>query len=464
MQKPKQIVIVGGGITGLSAAWYLTSHLKESVKVTLIEAEPRLGGKVITRVVDLDDGQRLKIEGGADSFDARSSEVWRLAEELGLNESVIEFGHGNQNLYVLDGGKAVNLPLSPAAFIRSRLLTWREKFRVIEEALLPVKVGEEDESLATFVSRRFGKTLLDKWIGPLLAGQYNRDLECQSLLATFPELRDMEKEHGGLVRSALRGLLQSRKADPGKLLKARRLKTFRQGTQELVDRLAHQLTVEVRTNTSALEIHRQNRRYQVVLSTGEAIRADALILACPANVSSEILKPAAPESAILLKQIRHQNIGTATLAYRSAEVTIPFGMDGLIIPRREGRKLDAVALTAAKPNFRAPKGYQLVKVFFGGGDPRLAEQPDKKIVKEVRAELRAMLGIEAEPVHTEVFRWLHAFPQMDVGHLELVNLIEGQLPDGVFLAGSSYRGVEVQDCIHQGYDAAEFCLQYLEAS
>ena len=145
MQKPKQIVIVGGGITGLSAAWYLTSHLKESVKVTLIEAEPRLGGKVITRVVDLDDGQRLKIEGGVDSFDARSSEIWRLAEELGLNESVIEFGHGNQNLYVLDGGKAVNLPLSPAAFIRSRLLTWREKFRVIEEALLPVKVGEEDE-------------------------------------------------------------------------------------------------------------------------------------------------------------------------------------------------------------------------------------------------------------------------------------------------------------------------------
>ncbi len=462
MEKAKQIVIIGGGITGLSAAWHLDNHTKGSTSVILIEAEPHLGGKIATRKVDLENGERLIIDGGAESFVTRKPEAWMLAGELGLQESVINPGSETRNMYVLDQGQPVKIPLSPLEFIRSDLLTWEEKFRMVKEPFIPPKTDDEDESLASFVTRRLGKGALDKMIGPVLAGIYNTDPEQQSILTTSPIMREMEKEYGGLVKGAFGRMRAKKKSGDPNTPKPPQFMTFEEGAYQMISTLEDKLDVEIRTGTKALEVNKSGKGYQVILSEGDPLLADAVILASPANVSSELLKYVAPESATLLFQIRHENIGTVSLAYRSEDIAIPFELNGLMVPRREKRKIDAVTWTSAKPIDRAPEGYELVRVFFGGGDPTVAELPEEEIVRTARAELEDILGITAEPVHAEVFCWLKSFPQAEVGHLELVGLIEEQLPEGIYLAGSSFRGVGVPDCIRQGYDAAEFCLQYIE--
>lgn len=463
MDEPKKIVIVGGGISGLSAAWYLNTHINQSISVNIIEAEEKLGGKLSTRIVDLGKGERLIIDGGAESFVTRKPEAWMLAEELGLQDSVLNPGSETRNMYVLDGGEPIKLPLSPLAFVRSGLLTWKEKFRMLQEPFIPAKRDDEDESLAAFVTRRLGRAALDKMIGPVLAGIYNTDPETQSILTTSPVMREMEKEYGGLVKGAFGRMREKRKAQDPNMPKPPQFMTFDEGAQVMVDALVNQLQFDIRTKTRVLEVNKNNGHYQVVLSAGEPLSADAVIFACPANASSEILRYIAPESATLLHQIRHANIGTVSLVYRSEQIKMPFELNGLMIPRREKRRIDAVTWTSAKPIKRAPAGYEMVRVFFGGGDPSVAELEEEEIVAVAREELKTILGIEAEPVHREVFRWLNSFPQADVGHLDLVDMIEGQLPEGIFLAGSSYRGIGVPDCIRQGYDAAEFCLQFLEA-
>jgi len=284
----------------------------------------------------------------------------------------------------------------------------------------------------------------------------------ESMLAVHPELVATEKEYGSLMEGVLRWRLSKLLSSSTRRKKHPQRITFKQGSQALIQQLAHKLECEIRTGTRALEVNKYEGRFQVVLSTGDPILADGVILATPAKVSSEILKYIAPESAALLFQIQHESRGTLILVYRGGEAVKSKEIQKLLIPRSEKRKIDAVEWSTAKPKNGPSNGYDLVKIQLGGADERLVERSDAELVSTIRGELRELLGIKAEPVHAEVFRWQNGFPRLDVGHLELVDLIEGQLPEGLFLAGSSYRGSDVPDCIQQGYDAAELCLQHVE--
>ncbi|MCA9934130.1 MAG: protoporphyrinogen oxidase [Ardenticatenaceae bacterium] len=449
------VIIIGGGISGLSAAWELQQTAGSNVHVTVLEASERWGGKVLTQQMPGLDGGEFIIDAGPESFVTRKTAAWQLTRELGLETAVIDPGGEASGTYVLDGGKPMKLPLNPAAFITSPLLSVRGKLRMLLEPFIPARRDGQDESLAEFVTRRLGREALEKFIGPVLGGIYNTNPEVQSILVTSPVMRELE-EHGSLVKGSIARMRERRKQaamveNPAPY----RFIGFAPGAEALVKELVAQLKGDLRLNAPVMRVGRtDDGRGVVTLADGEQLTADAIILATTANISAALLADAAPEAAAKLAEIRHVNIGTVSLAYRNADVAHTAHMRGLMIPRREKRRIDAITWTSAKIPTRAPAGYTLLRVFFGGGDPQTATMPEAELLQVVQTELAALLNITAEPLDYRVARWPDSYPQAAVGHLQHVAEIEKVLERPFFVTGSSYRGLAVPDCIKQARETA----------
>jgi protoporphyrinogen/coproporphyrinogen III oxidase len=443
-----KILVVGGGITGLSAAWEIQKS-RPDLSYCLVEASDYWGGKVVSRVIETQDKQFL-VDGGPDTLITRKPETWALTEELGLLDDVTSPASETKNIFVLDGGKVYPIPLSPRLFFTTPLLTWHGRLRMMSEPFQPARRDDEDESLADFVTRRLGQEALEKFIGPVLGGIYNTDPTHQSIMVASPIMREMEKESGSLIRATF-ARMSRRKAGP----KKPRFINYKQGMQQLPRVLASRLKGDLRLNTQVVGIERTPGGYVVLLASGERLETEAVILATLANVSAPLLREAAPETSALLETIEHENSGTITLVYHESDLPVQPMVNGLMIPRREKRCIDAMTVTSRKMPERSHPGYALVRVFFGGAMPELIHFSDEKLVEIVTSELRDLVGISAAPLAHIAWRWEAGFPQARVNHLKLVDAIEATLPKGVYLAGSSYRGIAVPDCIRQGRIAAQ---------
>jgi oxygen-dependent protoporphyrinogen oxidase len=441
------IAVIGGGITGLSAAWELQ---KRSIKFTLFEASHRWGGKVVSSKLELSNGAHFLVEGGPDTLVTRKPEAWDLANELGMLDQIVNPGSETSGTYVLDRASLYPIPVSPAKFISSPLLTVRGKLRMLAEPFQPARRDDEDESLAEFVRRRLGHEALDKFIGPVLGGIYNTDPETQSIMVSSPIMREMEKDGGlfvGVLKRAFRGGKQKGPKKP-------RFVSFKNGLQALTDELARQLKGDMRLNARVEKVTRDENGYRVHIANGSSARADGIIFATLANQTSALIKEISPEASRQLSAIRHQNIGTLSLVYHESDIPREPFISGLMIPRHEKRMIDAITFTSRKMPERSAVGYAMLRVFIGGGAPEMVEFDDDRLFETVKKELAELLGITAAPLTWTAFRWQGGFPQAHVGHLKLVDEIEKNLPEGMALAGSSYRGVAAPDCIHQGREAA----------
>ena len=200
--------------------------------------------------------------------------------------------------------------------------------------------------------------------------------------------------------------------------------------------------------------------YQIELSDGEIISADAVVIATLANVASELIKDISAEASKKLETIRHNHIGTVSLVYRESDIPGDLDINGLMIPRREKRAIDAVTFSSKKMPQRFSSGYAALRVFIGGGKPEVVEYSDDALLEAIQNELRDLLGIIAQPVAHKIFRWKNGFPQAEVGHLDLIDEIEEYLPANIALAGSSYRGIAVPDCIRQGREAVTKIIRH----
>jgi oxygen-dependent protoporphyrinogen oxidase len=446
---PPHVVIVGGGITGLTAAWRLQAA---GITYTLLEASPRLGGKLRTESRD-----GFVLELGADAILTRKPWALALAKELGLGDRVLGVTKRQTGTYVLHHGKAVPLPrglslLVPTQwgpFLRSPLFTPWGKLRAAMDLVIPRRTETADESLADFICRRLGREMLEKVAAPMLAGVFNGEPERQSILATFPQFAAMEREHGSLIRA-----MRAKQAEPA----ARNdppFFSFPNGTQELVDALATRLTGDVRTNAAVQSVGRNAAGYRIAIMSGEPIECDGLILATPASVAASLLSTIAPEAAATLHGFRHSGIGTAYLAYKREDV--PHALDGygVVIPRNENRRIDGMMWSSSKWTDRAPQTHALLRVFFGGPNTRdTLSLSDDAIRTMAHEELAGTLGITAAPTFTRVHRWSDSYPQYDLGHLDRLATAEGALPPAIMIAGCAYRGVGIPDCVKQGSDAA----------
>ncbi len=466
-----KLTIIGGGIAGLSAAYYATKNIPNA-QITLIESSEYWGGKITTNRVTFDevpelsrgDGQFI-IEGGPDTFLATKPWGVALCKELGLGERLHGTNPDRKNTYVLSKGRlfplpdglAMMIPTNVSAILRSRLVSWFGKARMGLDFIQPKKAVNGDESLGAFVSRRLGREAYENLIEPLMSGIYAGDGDQLSLASTFPYLRDLEIKYGSLAR----GALQMRKQSNDKSVQGSRsaFLTPTTGLAEIVEKLVENLKsndAELKLNTRALQITNYKLRYQVELEDGSTLESDSVILAAPAFVSGTLLASFDPALASDLGSIPYASTATVSLAYRQSDLTRELDGYGYVIPRREGRKALACTWTSTKFPHRVPDGYALIRVFVGraGQDIPWNENDLLALAKE---ELNLTLGIIAEPILSRVFMWNKAMPQYNLGHPEKLKQIDSALEkySGLALAGSGYRGIGIPDCIRSGEIAVE---------
>lgn len=454
----QRVAVVGGGISGLSAAWYL-QRSAPNLQIDVIEADNRWGGKIITHRKD-----GFIIDGGPDTFVTRKPEVWDLAGELDMHSRVIDAGSETRDIHVMHEGHLYPIPLSPSALLRSKMITWRGKVRMIVEPFVPARRDFEDESLSAFVDRRLGVEARQRFLAPVLAGIYNTDPDRQSIMTTSPVMRAMEREHGGLFRGALARMLTARKqVQPEKSPPARFI-NFESGAQDLIDVLVQNLDTQLHLERAVDQIERTGGRYRLTMSDGSGVHVDHVILATPAHVSASLLEDFAPSAACLLSQIGFASIGTLGLVYQPGALNFDFPIRGLMIPRKERRPIDAITWTTAKLPERTPGDEELLRIFFGGGRPETAAMTPDELLPLVKQELKEILNIRSEPTRTFHFVWPQGYPQADVGHLGLVEQIEAELPAGIYVTGSSYRGLAVPDCIKQSIQTAAQVIDSLQAT
>lgn len=475
----KKVVIIGGGIAGLATAYKLQECTREeglSVAYTLLESSPNLGGKIVT---DLEEG--FVIEGGPDSFLAQKPWAAQLAQALGLEEDLIGTNQEQKKLFVVNHGHLTPMPdgvmlIIPTRFmpfITTSLISWPGKIRMGMDIFIPRRKDDADESLGNFIRRRLGREALEKIAEPLMAGIHVSDPERQSLLGTFPRFRTLEKEHGSLIR----GMLAQRRAahSNGKTAptpeksswKSSVFVSLRGGMVQLVQALEKALiNGQVRTNSPVTKIlPLPEGGYLVSTAEGESIYADAVVMATPAFVSSHLISGFMPELSRALDSVRYVSTATVSLAYRQSDVGNPLNGVGFIVPRGEYRGVSACTITSTKFSYRAPEGRVLLRCFTGGpGHEAVVERSDAEIIADVRTELAALLGIRAEPILGRVYRWIKGNAQYDVDHLERIKKMHAMCADtpGLFLTGSAYEGIGVPDCIHQGQEAAEKVLVFLQ--
>ncbi len=474
----RRVVIVGGGIAGLAAAYRLQTLIREGsmpVSSTLVESDSYLGGKIVTERVD-----GFVIEGGPDTF--LSYKPWGIAlcKELGIFERLHGTNPQQHGSFVMKGGQLHRLPegltgmiptrLGPMA--RTSLISVPGKMRMGLDLVLPPRPekagnGWDDESLADFISRRLGREVYNRLVEPLMSGIYAGDGEQLSLAATFPQLRKLELEHGGLIN----GLLAARKDGARRRSSSNsRLSVFvtpRSGLAEIVESLTERLArTDVVTGTSIQTMERTPHGYALTSRDGQTWHGDAVVLATPAYVTARLVETLDVTLAQTLDAIPYVSTVTVSVAYPLSDVPHPLDGYGYVIPRAEGRDALACTWTSSKFPHRAPDGYALLRVFVGrAGQEAALEGSDNDLLSIARSELEHTLGITAAPMFHRVFRWPDAMPQYNLGHPERLDRIDDRLAQqaGLFVAGSAYRGIGIPDCINSGEQAARDVLSYLSS-
>ena len=473
----QRIIIIGGGIAGLSAAYYAvraTASAREGsqspLQVTVLEAGNHWGGKITTDRVSFDDGDFI-IEGGPDTFLATKPWGVALCKELGLSDRLHGTNQKQKNTYVLHRNKlqplpdglAMMIPTNVPSILKSQLVSWPGKARMGLDFLLPSKNGHHDESLGHFVSRRLGREAYENLIEPLMSGIYAGDGDQLSLRSTFPYLHDLEHKYGSLARGALK--MRQGMAARGQSTQGSRsaFLTPTTGLAEIVEKLVESLKPKANLllNTSVTSIMR-NSAFDIRLENGKILEADSVIFATPAPVSGSILAPLDSELASILGGIPYASTATVTLAYRQSDLFRPLDGYGYVIPRREGRRALACTWTSTKFPHRAPDGYALIRVFVGrAGQESDIPWDEAGLLDLAREELELTLGITAEPLVSRVFIWEAAMPQYNLGHPEKLAKIDAAIEKhpGLALAGNGYRGIGIPDCIHSGELAVQKILE-----
>ena len=452
-----RVVVVGGGVAGLTAALRLT-RAADPPAVTVLEADARVGGKLRSVRVG-----GLELESGADSFVARKPWAVDLCRELGLGKELRSPGSSGAWLWTSGGlvrmlrSSAFGIPGDIGDVLKWPGLSRGGARRAARDLLIRRRRGEADESLGALLRRRLGDEATDLAVAPLLAGLFAGDIDRLSTRATFPELERWESSQGSLIRGSQATRRSVRGGDSGPMFLA-----LRGGTSTLTGRIAEELGEGVvRTGAPATAIEQTDAGFEVRTAGGERSPADAVVVATPAWAAADLLEGIAPPAAADLLDIPYASTGVVFLVYgEGTQSALPDGT-GFVVPRGRAPMTACTWLSSKWP--RPEFGTRAVARCYAGsaGDDEVVDEPDSDLVAACERHLAALLPLPERAEHAAVVRWHRAMPQYEVGHVERVARIRSGLPAGIFVTGSAYDGVGIPDCVRAAGEAAALTTAHL---
>jgi len=463
----KQIAIIGGGISGLSAAFYLEKARASGAELeyTLFESGQRLGG-----CLSSDRIEGCLVEAGPDSFLTEKPWALSLCKELGIADQLIGSNDSQRKTYIVVHGRLIAMPdglmfmvptqLLPTAF--SPLFSWSTKLRMAQELLHPPRPMHEDETVAQLVERHFGAEVVDRLADPLLSGVYGGDAGKLSARAVLPRFVEMEEQYGSLSRAMLaahKKMAAMARTQPSRPL----FTSLKDGMQQMVDAIVGRLTPDsIRLRQFVRRIYPEDSGWRVAIEPSEDERYDAVIVATPAHVAGTLLDGVDHGLARNLLDITYSSSVTVTLGYYKQQLEkLPPGF-GFLVPRSEGTRMLACTFVHNKFPHRAPDDKGILRCFLGGArDEAVLGLSDEEILQTVERELRDIVKLEVRPIFARVYRWRESMAQYEPGHIARVGQIEKRVAEipGLALAGNAYHGIGVPDCIRGGMEGANKVLQ-----
>jgi oxygen-dependent protoporphyrinogen oxidase len=458
-----RVAIIGGGISGLAAAFALEEYRRAgTAEYVLYESSSRFGGVLRTEHI-----QGCIVEAGPDSFITEKPWAADLCRALGLGDQLIGSNDGDRKTYILVSGRLIPIPdglmfmvptkILPTAL--SPLFSWSTKLRMAQELLHPPHAAQSDESVASLVERHYGREMVDRLADPLLSGVYGGEAATLSVRAVLPRFAEMERTHGSLGRA----MLAARKKMPRPANKpAPSLFTsLKNGMQQLAETIVPRLDQNSLRADSAVQSIQQEGGRWIVAADSNSESFDAVILALPTHAAAKLISNASSELSAELAAIQYSSSITVGLGYgRDVRQSLPPGF-GFLVPRGEAKRLLAATFVHNKFPHRAPEDRALLRCFFAGSNAEnIWNLSDDAIIAIVRTELQQIIGLRATPLFARVYKWKSAMAQYGVGHLDRLDRIERllqQLP-GLALAGNGYRGIGVPDCVRSGQSAAKQVL------
>lgn len=463
MSERKHVIILGGGITGLAAAFYVQKYAKETeepVTFTLLESSSRLGGKIETIKEN-----GFVIERGPDSYLARKTVMTDLAKEVGLEKELVSNETGqayilhNMKLHPIPEGAVMGVPTKVMPFAFTPLFSIFGKARAGFDLFLPKRSdSSKDISVGHFFRRRLGDEVVDRLIEPLLSGIYAGKIDQLSLQSTFPQFIETEKKHRSLILG-----MKSSQQKPVKTQKTEKKKgaflTFKNGLSSFVSALKASLPEEhIKTGVKAESVeHLEDGTYSVKMEDGSILAADHVIVTTPYAVTKKLFN----EKLFPADFHKTKPTSVATVAMEFNEDDVSFSLDGtgFVIAKSEKTSITACTWTSRKWPHTTPKGKVLLRCYVGRADDQgIVHESDEMILNKVLDDLKKIMGVDTKPEKYYVSRMIDSMPQYEVGHKEYVKQLrasfENELP-GVLLAGAPYDGVGLPDCVNSAKKAAE---------
>ena len=460
-ENKRKVVVIGGGITGLTAAYYLQQEVKKQslpIEVLLVEAGTRLGGKIQTLIRD-----KFIIEKGPDSFYDCKLNAFKLAQELGMEKELVHNTSGNW--FVLTRNQLFPVPrkFKMAPFMTTSLFSLIGKLRAAADIVLPKSKEYEDQAVGTFFRRRFGDEVVENLIEPLLSGIYAGDIDELSLMSTLPQFYQIEQKYGSLMRGMKKSeMFTLRRKKNDQFEEVGQFFTFKKGLYSLVERIEASLNEEsILKGTKVTRVVKENQRYILSLNDVSHMSADAIVVAVPHTAACSIFSDYPFFDP--LKGLSSTSIATVTMAFDESAVKQDIAGIGFRITRNSDSSLTACTWTHKKWPHTAPPGKVLLRCYVGRSNyETIVDLSDDEITNIVLEDINKMINFTSEPSFTVVSRWKKAIPQYTVGHRQRVEAIKSEIEKklpGVFLCGSSYEGISMPECIEQGELAVQQVLQ-----